>query len=90
VSTSAAQASRWLSPPEIAELLGIDDAKVVAWIRAGELKASNVAAKAAGKRARWRISQLSLDEFLARREAVPTIKPIRKRRQRSDDVIPFF
>jgi excisionase family DNA binding protein len=88
VSTSAPQAT-WLSPPQVAELLGIDDGKVVSWIRRGELVGVNVADRASGKRARWRVSQASLDEFLMRRQCAAPIKPIRRKRRRHD-CIEFF
>lgn len=36
----------YLSPPEVADRLGINAGKVLAWIRSGELRATNVAARA--------------------------------------------
>lgn len=86
---STAPAAGWLSPPEIAEELGIAAEKVVAWIRSGELVGVNIAARASGKRARFRVSRASLGEFLLRRQCVAATKPIR-RRKRQADCIEFF
>ena len=71
---------RYLSPPAVAEMLGIEAAKVVRWIRRGELRAINVA-DVNGKRPRWRISPEALEEFFRSRESRPAPKPIRRRRQ---------
>jgi excisionase family DNA binding protein len=76
----------YLTPPQIAKLLGVKQQKVTAWIEKGELEASNVATS--GKR--WRVSQDSLDSFLRRRQAVPPVVAKRKRRQTDGDVIAFY
>ncbi len=69
---------KWLSPPQIGKMLGVDPAKVIGWIRRGELKAVNVSD---GSRPRFRIKESDLDAFLERRSAVPTpTKPKRRRR----------
>jgi hypothetical protein len=60
--------------------LGIDPAKVVAWIRRGELTAVNVA-EFTGGRPRYRISPESLQQFLARRQTTPAPKPVCRRRK---------
>ncbi len=67
------------TPPTIAKLLGIKVDKVHAWIRAGELKAVNVAQKRSG-RPRWRVLDEQLQDFLRSRESV---KPPPRRRRRS-------
>jgi excisionase family DNA binding protein len=71
---------RWLSPPLLAEQLGIEPAKVIGWIHRGELRAVNVADKN-GKRPRWRISPEALEEFLKPRTSTPPVKATRRKRQ---------
>jgi excisionase family DNA binding protein len=78
---------RMLTPPQIAERLGIDAHKVVAWIAAGQLVAVNVSDGA--KRPRWRIAPEALEQFLRRRQSKPAAAPVR-RRQQPKDVIEFF
>lgn len=78
----------WLTPPAIAEQLGIDPLKVISWIRSGELRAIDVAAKTSS-RPRWRVSQVAFNDFLQRREARPAVKPARKRRKAAN-IIEFF
>lgn len=66
-----------LTPPQLAKLWGVTPEKVIAWIRAGELPAFNVA-ETMGSRPRYRISREDLDTFKARRAVVkrkPTPKP---------------
>ncbi len=61
------EAPRWLSPPKLARMLGIEPPKVIGWIKRGELRALNVADKKNG-RPRYRISPDALDEFMRPRE----------------------
>jgi len=70
----------WMTPPQVAKLLGIDPGKVVAWIRRGELVAVNVAESTEG-RPRYRISPEALEAFFSRRQAKPT-QQVRRRRTR--------
>jgi excisionase family DNA binding protein len=65
---------RWLTPPQLAEMLGVEPAKVLAWINRGELRAVNVADKKNGKRPRWRISEEAVDSFLRQRESKPSTR----------------
>ena len=78
-----------LTPPQYAKKLGISPDKVLAWIRSGELRAINVAAKPGG-RPRWRISEAAIEAFEARRSATPPTKPVRRRRRNPADVIEYF
>jgi hypothetical protein len=71
---------RWLTPPQLAQMLGIDPIKVIGWIKRGELAAVNVA-KNNGWRPRWRISPEALEAFLKPRTARPEVKPERRRRE---------
>jgi hypothetical protein len=78
----------WLTPPKIAKQFGIDPAKVVGWIRRGELVAVNVADRTGG-RPRWRIASDDLDAFLLRRRSQPpALRPAR--RKHPADVIEFY
>lgn len=70
---------RFFSPPEIADSLGIDPAKVISWIRSGRLRAVNVSEGA--RRARWKVSPEALAAFFTSREPnAPTPRPKRRRR----------
>jgi excisionase family DNA binding protein len=84
-----AQRSSWLSPPQIAEVLGVDASKVLAWLKRGELVGVNLAESATG-RPRWRISQEALDRFLAARQSHAPQPKVTRRRKRSAQVIEFF
>lgn len=55
---------RWTTPPEVARRLGVNCDKVRGWIRAGELKATNVGDQS---RPLWRICPAELRAFLNRR-----------------------
>jgi hypothetical protein len=73
------------TPPEVGRMLRVKPDKVIRWIRAGELIASNLAERATG-RPRWRITQEALDEFLRRRRAVSRANPVTRRRKREAEV----
>jgi excisionase family DNA binding protein len=78
------------TPPELAKQYGVSPDKVLAWIRAGELRAINVATRLGG-RPRYRISEEDLAAFEARRAARPSPKRQRPARPReANDVIEFF
>lgn len=90
---SANQITRaYLKPSEVAELLGIEHAKVLAWIHAGELLAVDISEKR-GPRARFRISREALNAFLEARQNKPTPKPrhaISRRQQVMAGVKKYF
>jgi len=79
VATSVIPAASWLSPPQIAKQLGIDPAKIIAWINSGQLNAINVAENLAG-RPRYRVSSQALEDFLRRRSTSPAPQPVRRRK----------
>lgn len=81
--------TRYLTPPQVAELLGVNPGKVIGWIRGGELRATNVAAKLTG-RPRWRISPGDLAIFEQRRSAIAPAPKSRPRRSSAATVIEFF
>ena len=78
-----------LTPPEVAQRYGVDPAKILTWIRAGELRAMN-AATTRGGRPRYLIDEADLADFELGRSATPPPKPQRKRRETDADVIEFF
>lgn len=82
--------SRHRTPPNIARELGISPEQVIAFIHSGELRASNLARRGC-KRPRWRISPEALRDFLAFRECVPKVQPIRRGRTKAPErEIQFF
>jgi hypothetical protein len=72
----------------VAQALAIDKRGVKALIKSGVLPAADVAPPGSKYR-KWRISQESLDLFLARRAHASPLVPIRRRRRRDDGVIHF-
>jgi hypothetical protein len=77
-----------LTPPEIAERYGIAEAKVHAWIRAGELRAINAATTPTG-RPRYLVDVADLLAFEHARAATPTPAAPR-RRKTAGNVIESF
>jgi len=83
-------AREWLSPPQLARELGVKPGKVLAWVRAGELRAVDMAQNRGG-RPRYRIARRAVDAFLAARAAVPHVAPSpRRRRRRNSQITEFF
>jgi excisionase family DNA binding protein len=86
----SAVAESYLTPPQVGKQLRVSPSKIVAWIRAAELRAVNVASSVRG-RPRWRIAPEDLEAFLARRQFPPAPKVSRtRRRPRDTGVIQFF
>ena len=52
----------WLTVPQVAEDLQVNEETVRRWIRAGELPVANL-----GRKAGYRIRREDLDEFMAQR-----------------------
>ena len=75
----------WVSPPALAEELGIAVEKVIRWIEHGELNAVNVATTTTG-RPRWRISEEDVGAFLLSRKNQPVVKVQRRRKTRKNEV----
>jgi excisionase family DNA binding protein len=79
-----------LTTRQVAERYSVDPDKVLAWIRAGELAAINVAEKAGG-RPRYRIDPADLAAFEARRQVRPQERATRcRRRGAQTGVTEFF
>ena len=85
----AADDQPWLSPPKVAELIGVSHAKVLHWIDSGELRAVNVASNQGG-RPRFKISRADLESFLARRSTTAEPTPRRQRVGQEQGVIEFY
>lgn len=75
----------YLTPPQIAKLLKVRREKIVAWIKAGKLRAIDVAE--GGSRNLYRVSQAALDDFEKSREVTP---PLPQRRQQPPSVPDYF
>ncbi len=88
VQANAATNVRFLSPPEVARLYGVDQHKVLNWIRSGQLSAVNVGDGT--QRPRYRISPEALAAFEAARAAGPQPRISRVRRRRDPQIIEFF
>jgi len=72
----------YYTPPEIAELLRVSPAKVLTWIRSGELESISVASRGS-RRPRFRISARALEAFERRRSGAAALSPIRRRRDQT-------
>jgi excisionase family DNA binding protein len=71
-----------LTPPTIAKQLAVKPEKVVAWIRAGKLRAVDLGD---GKlRPRFRVPEEALADFLAGRAVQPPTRPGRRPRATPD------
>ena len=86
---AASPSCRYLTPPQVAERFAVDPAKVLTWIRSGELRALNAATKTGG-RPRYRISPADMAVFEAARAAGPQPMATRCRRRKDPSVIEFF
>jgi hypothetical protein len=76
-----------LTPPELARRWGVSPDKVLAWIRAKELRAINAALRSNG-RPRYLIDELDIEDFERRRGVSPSVRSTR--RKRAQEVIEFF
>ena len=80
VISSATEPARFLSPPRVAKLLGVTPETVLGWIRSGELRGFNLAARTA-KKPRFRVDRIDLEAFLAGRTVQSPPKACRRRTQ---------
>lgn len=85
---SVAASDLFLTPPQIAKRYGVSEEKVIGWVRRGELRAINLAARRTG-RPRWKIAYADLVAFESARAAVPA-PPTTRRRRKSSDVTEYF
>jgi hypothetical protein len=78
-----------LTPPEVAKLFGVEPGKIIAWIKAGELRAINGATRR-GDRPRYLIDLDDIAAFERSRAVVPPPAPVQRRRRPASDVVEFF
>ena len=67
------------TPPALAREWGVEPAKILSWLRSGELRGVNLAASLGG-RARWKIPPDAIEDFLRRRSSSPEPRPTRRRK----------
>jgi hypothetical protein len=79
-----------LSVPQLAEKWGISPNKVLAWIRAGELRAVNIAMNRSGDRPRYVIDVADIEAFEQSREARPARRARTKPRSRATMKVESF
>lgn len=80
----------YLTPGEIARSCGVNESKILDFIKSGELRAVNFATNRNGKLPRWRISPADLEAFDAARAAVPRPVPTRRKQHARGHVVEFF
>ena len=82
----------FMSPPAVADQLGVKPSKVIGWIERGELRAANLADRL-GKRPRYRIDPADLADFLRVRSAASvaiTASRTRRLKPRAKPVHKFY
>jgi hypothetical protein len=81
---------RKLTPPQVAEIFGINPDKVLSWIRSGRLRAVNIGN--GNQRPRYVIDPDDIETFEQANAAVPTAetRPPRRRRRPAAQVKEFF
>lgn len=91
MATRLPAAERDITPPEFAELKAVSVNTVLAWIKSGELKATNLASRSS-RRPRYRISPTARREFELARSVVPAASSTtgRLRRQSSGTAKDYF
>lgn len=74
---------RWLTPPAIAEQLGVDVHEVLRWVRSGALSAVDLR-RPGSSRPRYRVSPHALNDYLAGRRVQPPTPRARRHRRPPD------
>jgi transposase len=75
---------------DIQKRYGVRVHTVLQWIRAGELRAVNVARKVGARRPRWRVSQEAVEAFEQLRSSTPPPPRARRRKEGPADIIKFY
>ena len=81
--------SQKMTPPELAKRYGVEPSKIIAWIKAGELRAVNIATRSTG-RPRYIIDEEDVAVFESRREAKPPVTSARRPRRPAGQPREFF
>jgi hypothetical protein len=79
----------WLTPPEVGRRYGIKAERVISMIRAGLIRAIDVASPGS-RRPRFRIHEADLIAFEVSREVKPASKKVAQKRRSPMNVIEFF
>ena len=82
MSTASPAAPSFLSLPETAKLLRINESKLIHWIRTGELTAIDLSQNR-NQRPRWKVSREELDRFLRSRQSTPAPEPPKRQRKKT-------
>ena len=77
-SSEQKAAVQYLTPPEIAVILGVAHAKVLRWIESGELLAVDLSTSRNGRR-RFKVARVEFERFLERRSTKPRSATQRRR-----------
>lgn len=85
-SREKSEKSEALTPPRAAKLLGITPEAVIAMIRSGELKGSNIGN--GNQRQRFRVTKTAIDSYLESKNVNPPNK--NRREAKPNDIIEFF
>ncbi|MCL4206586.1 MAG: helix-turn-helix domain-containing protein [Pirellulaceae bacterium] len=81
-TTPQAEIPAFLTAGQVARLLRVRDAKVLSWLRSGQLRGADLSERPGRGKARWRISRDDLRAFLESRQPRPaTPTPPRRRRK---------
>jgi excisionase family DNA binding protein len=79
------QIERFLTPPQVAKVLGVSSEHVTKFIASGELRAMNTSLK---DRPRWKISREDFDAFVNRRSNQTSASDSSRRSRRKVDSRP--
>lgn len=89
MATRTSTAERMITPPILAERLGVGVHKILGWIQRGDLRAVNVATDPTG-RPRWALEPDEVERFLAARASTPPAPATRTRRKAAAGVKEYF
>lgn len=81
------QIERFLTPPQVARILGCSAEHVGRFIAQGQLKATNTSF---GNRPRWKISPEDFQAFVDRRSNVSSLPPVEHKKTRRPTKRVFF
>ena len=87
---SGTTSCRKMTPPQYARQLGVDTAKVLKWIRSGELRAFNAATNPSGK-PRYLIDVADAAAFEAQRSPTPPVaRAVRRKNRLPEGFVKYF
>ena len=90
LSPAATSQRRKLTPPQYAQQLGVDTAKVLKWIRSGELREFNAATNPSGK-PRYLIDVADAAAFEAQCSPTPpAVRAVRRKNRLPEGFVKYF